>query len=86
MKKLLFKNLVFLARQETCPQVNVVEEVMYRLSSITVRRTDPYRIYTWVGSISGAMAACILIAISLFWHSNSDSISEIMTYVSWVTQ
>jgi hypothetical protein len=49
-------------------------------------KPDPYRAYTWVGATSAAIAACILVAATLFWQSNSDSVSEIMTYVSWVGQ
>jgi hypothetical protein len=86
MKKRNLKDLLSLARQESCPEVCVTDSVMQQLASIRVRCPDPYRAYTWVGSISAAMAACILIAAGLFWQSHSDSISEIITYVSWATQ
>lgn len=86
MKKQTFKNLIFLAQQEPFPKVNVAENVMHRLASISTIRVDPYRAYAWIGSISGALAACILIAVSLFRQASSDPINEIMTYVSWIAQ
>jgi hypothetical protein len=50
------------------------------------KKADPYSAYTWVGEASAAIAACFLIAATMLWQSNSDSVSEIMTYVSWVAQ
>jgi hypothetical protein len=86
MKKQNFKNLILLARQECCPYVDVSDEVISAVSLITRQNTALYRTYTWMGTASAAIAACILIAATLLWQSNSDSVGEIMTYVSWVTQ
>lgn len=86
MKKLIFDNLVSLAHQESPPCVDVADYVMASLSSLTGRDVDPYRAYVWMGMASAAVAACILIASSLFWQSELDSVGEVMTYVSWVTQ
>lgn len=85
MKKQTFKNLVLLAQQETAPTVNVADGVISVLASLSYENTDPYRAYTWVGAASAAIAACILVAASLLWQSNSDSVSEIITYVSWAS-
>jgi hypothetical protein len=86
MKKQTFNNLVSLSQQESPPHVNVADDVISRLASMVYNKPDPYRAYTWVGATSAAIAACILVAATLFWQSNSDSVSEIMTYVSWVGQ
>jgi len=86
MKKQKFENLISLARQESCPHVDVTEEVISALSTVAHRNADFYRTYTWMGTASAAIAACILIAATLFWQSSFDSVNEIMTYVSWVTQ
>ena len=86
MKKRTFNNLVSLAQQESPPHVNVADDVISRLASMVYRKKNPYRAYTWVGAGSAAIAACILVVATLFWQSNSDSVSEIMTYVSWVAQ
>ena len=86
MKNRTFNNLVSLAQQESPPDVNVADDVISRLASMVYRKKDPYRAYTWVGAASAAIAACILVATAIFWQSSSDSVSEIMTYVSWVAQ
>jgi len=86
MKKRTFKNLVSLAQQESPPSVDVADGVISALTAPSYKKTDPYRAYTWVGAASAAMAACILLAATMFWQSSSDSVSEIMTYVSWVAQ
>ena len=86
MKKQTFSNLVSLAQQESAPCVNVADGVISTLTALSYKKIDPYRAYTWVGAASAAMAACILLAATMFWQSNSDSVSEIMTYVSWVAQ
>ena len=86
MKKQTFENLVLLAQQESAPHVSVADAVISTLAAMAYRKADPYRAYTWIGAASAAMAACILLAATIFWQSNSDSVSEIMTYVSWVGQ
>lgn len=86
MKKQTFKNLISLARQESCPPVDVVDDVIAAVSLAARKNTALYRTYTWMGTASAAIAACILIAATFFWQSGSDSVSEMMTYVSWVTQ
>ena len=86
MKKQTFNNLISLARQESCPSVNVTDDVIQTLAALMYKKPDTYRAYTWAGAASAAIAACILIAATMFWQSNSDSVSEIMTYVSWVAQ
>ena len=86
MKKQTFRNLVSLAQQESAPCVDVADGVISTLAAMVYKKPDPYRAYTWVGAASAAMAACILLAATMFWQSSSDSVSEIMTYVSWVAQ
>lgn len=86
MAKQTFKNLVSLARQESCPRVDVADDVIMTLSSLTPREANAYRTYTWAGAASAAIAACIMIAATMLWQSNSDSVSEILTYISWVAQ
>ncbi len=86
MKKRTFKNLISLAQQETAPCVNVADEVVSTLAAMTGRSADPYRAYTWFGAASAAIAACILFAATMLWQSGPDSVSELMTYISWVAQ
>ncbi|MCI0500041.1 MAG: hypothetical protein L0Y36_10275 [Planctomycetales bacterium] len=86
MKKLIFKNLVLLAQQECAPCVDAADAVAASVSSLMGRNADPYRAYVWMGMASAAAAACILIAATLLWQSSSDSVSEVITYVSWVIQ
>ena len=86
MKNRTFKNLVSLAQQESPPRVDVADGVISTLTALSYKKQDPYRAYTWIGAASAAMAACILLAATMFWQSNTDSVSEIMTYVSWVAQ
>jgi hypothetical protein len=86
MKKLTFKNLVSLAQQESPPAIDVTSGVLSALSALNLDNADPYRAYTWFGAASAAVAACILIAVTMFWQSGSDSVNEIMTYVSWIAQ
>ena len=86
MKKRTFENLITLAKQEPVPHVNVTDNVISELKTLTYRRQDPYRAYAWIGTASAAIAACFMFAITMFWQSNTDSVSEIITYVSWVTQ
>ncbi|MCD6174847.1 MAG: hypothetical protein J7K65_03650 [Planctomycetes bacterium] len=86
MKKQTFSNLVSLAQQESPPCVDVADGVISTLAALVHKKPDPYRAYTWIGAASAAMAACILIAATVSWQSSSDSVSEIMTYVSWVAQ
>lgn len=86
MKKRTFEHLVSLAQRDPAPTVDVADRVISTLAQMAYRQSDPYRAYTWAGAASAAIAACILIAATLFWQSNSDSVSEIITYVSWVAQ
>jgi hypothetical protein len=86
MKKRSFDNLVSLAQQEAPPSVNVADDVISTLVSLAHKKQDPYRAYAWTGTVSAAIAACIIVAATIFWQSNSDSVSEIMTYISWVAQ
>ena len=86
MKKRTFDHLVSLAQQETPPRIDVADGVISTLAAMIYKKPDPYRAYTWVGAASAAMAACILVAATMLWQSNSDSVSEIITYVSWVAQ
>lgn len=86
MKKRTFCDLVSLAQQESPPHVNVADDVISTLAGMVYKRPDPYRAYTWVGAASAAIAACILVTATMLWQSNSDSVSEMMTYVSWVVQ
>ena len=80
------KNLIALARQEPAPHVNAANNVIAELKALAHKRQDPYRAYTWIGTASAAIAACFIFAITMLWQSNTDSVSEIITYVSWVTQ
>ena len=86
MKKQTFKKLISLAQQETAPSVNLAEDIVSSISTMTYTSVDPYRAYTWFGAASAAVAACILIAATMLWQTNSDSVNELITYVSWVTQ
>lgn len=86
MKKQTFKNLVSLAQQESPPDINVTNGVLSALTALNLDNEDPYRAYTWFGAASAAIAACILIAVTMFWQSSSDSVNEMMTYVSWIAQ
>lgn len=86
MKKLKFENLLSLAQQEPSPCVDVADKVISALSAVSRQNVSNYRVYTWAGAASAAVAACILVAATMFWQSSSDSVSEIITYVSWVTQ
>ena len=87
MKKIAFHNLISLARQEEIPAVDVADNVIATLSGLTQRvGLDPWRPYLWTGVASAAAAACILVATTFMLQSGNDSVSEMMTYVSWVTQ
>lgn len=85
MKNISFKNLIQSARFEQPPEVDVAAQVLSAIAGISRQNIDPYRAYVWMGAVSAA-AACILIALSLFMQSGTDSVSEMMTYVSWVNQ
>jgi hypothetical protein len=86
MENKKFKNLISLAKQESVPLVDVADNVISVLNALAYKKQDPYRAYTWIGTASAAIAACFIFAITMLWQSNSDSVSEIITYVSWVTQ
>jgi hypothetical protein len=87
MKKIVFQNLVSLARQETPPAVNVADTVIATLSGMAQRTVaDPWCPFLWVGVSSAAVAACILVAAALILQAGNDSVSDMITYVSWVTQ
>ena len=86
MENKTFKNLISLAKQESVPHVDVADNVISTLNTLAYKEQDPYRAYTWIGTASAAIAACFIFAITILWQSNSDSVSEIITYVSWVAQ
>ncbi len=86
MRKIKFHNLVTLAQQDTPPSVDVADGVIAALTGMAQRGGDLYRPYFWMGVASATVAACILIAATLSGQGSQDSISEVMTYVSWVTQ
>lgn len=85
MKKINFNNLISLAQQETAPRVDVADSVLAALSGMSLQ-IEPYRAYLWTGVASAAVAACIVIAAALTLQSGNDSVSEMLSYVSWVTQ
>ena len=87
MKKINFHNLISLAQQEVPPRVDVADSVLVALSGMTQRvAAEPYRAYLWTGIVSAGIAACIVIAATLSLQPGNDSVSEMMSYVSWVTQ
>jgi hypothetical protein len=86
MKRQRLENLISLARLESCPCIDVTDGVLSAISAVIHRNVKYDRTYTWMAAASAAMAACIMIAATFFWQSGTDSVSEIMTYVSWVTQ
>ena len=86
MKKVTFRNLVALARNEPHPDVHVADDVISTLTDMGNRKFDPYRAYAWIGTASASIAAGITIALIISWQSNANSVSEIITYVSWVAQ
>lgn len=86
MKKIAFDNLIMLARQETPPAVNVADRVIVTLSGMAQGAVaDPWRPFLWTG-VASAAAACVLIAATFLLQAGSDSVSDMMTYVAWVTQ
>ncbi|MCE5187324.1 MAG: hypothetical protein LLF76_14490 [Planctomycetaceae bacterium] len=84
MKKRTFNDLVLLARQELLPPVNVADRVIASLTGLGVQTADVYRPYVWMGVASAAIAACIAIAATVAWQGQADSVSEMLTYISWV--
>jgi hypothetical protein len=86
MKKIVFHNLIRLARQEKTPVVDVADNVIATLSGMTQQGIDSYRPYLWTGVASAVVAACILVAATFMLQTGNDSVSEMITYVSWVTQ
>ena len=87
MKKIAFHNLIRLTQQEKVPAVDVADNVIATLAGMTQRAgLDSWRPYLWTGVASAAAAACILVAATFILQSGNDSVSEMMTYVSWVTQ
>jgi len=87
MKKISIHNLISLAQQETAPRVDVADSVLATLSGLTQQAAaEPYRAYLWTGIVSAAVAACIVIAATLTLQGGNDSVSEMLSYVSWVTQ
>ncbi len=85
MKKIDFYNLVSLAQQETPPRVDVADRVLATLCEMT-QQVEPYRAYLWTGVVSAAVAACIVIVATLTLQESGDSVSEMLSYVAWVTQ
>jgi hypothetical protein len=86
MKKLNFDNLVVLAQRDTAAAVDVADGVLAALLAMDQRQTDPYRVYLWMGVASAAVAACVLIAATVSLQNGTDSVSEMITYVSWAAQ
>lgn len=87
MKKINFDNLIARAKQDTPPVVDVADNVIARLTTMAQQAVaDPYRPYVWMSAASAAIAACILIAATLSLQNSSDSVSEMITYVSWIAQ
>ncbi len=83
MKKISLTNLIRTAQNEQPPEVDVAAGVISVLSELSQQTMDPSRAYFWMGAVSAA-AACVLLAMSLLMRSGGDSVSEMMTYVSWV--
>ena len=86
MKRQNFKRLISLAQQERAPSVDVTDGVISTLSTLSRQQTDPYRAYVWASALSVAAAACILVAVTMFRQGQTDSVNEIISYVSWVAQ
>ena len=86
MKKIRLHNLISLARQETPPAVDVADSVLATLSGMAQGAPEPARAYFWTGMVSAAVAAGILIDEAVTLQSGSDSVNEMMSYVSWVAQ
>ncbi|MHC4288625.1 MAG: hypothetical protein ACYTCN_03005 [Planctomycetota bacterium] len=86
MTKRTFSYLVSLAQQDSPPEIDIADSVISTLAHLAQKTPDPYRAYTWISAASAAIAACILIAATALWQSNSDSVSEIINYVAWVAQ
>lgn len=86
MKKRTLKNLISLAQQELAPSVDVTEGVISTLSALSRQYKDPYRTYAWASALSIAAAACILVAVTMFRQEQTDSVNEIISYVSWIAQ
>lgn len=84
MKKKTFNKLVTLARQEIVPVVDVADYVIAQVSTAGMRTVDAYRTYMWMSVASAAAAACIAIAATIAWQSQTDSVGEVLTYISWV--
>lgn len=78
-----FNNLIKRAKQEMAPTVDVADAVIASLASFHTQTVDIYRPYVWVSIASAAAAACIAIAATAAWQSQ-DSVSEMLTYISWV--
>jgi hypothetical protein len=83
MKKTL-NNLIRLAGQETPPSVDVADSVIASLYAARAQTADVYRAYTWISVASAAIAACIAIVAMMAWQQQADSVSEMLTYISWV--
>ncbi len=86
MKKINFHNLISLAQQETAPSVDVADRVLAALLDMAQPAVEPSRAYLWTGIVSAAAAACIVIAAAVTLQSGDDTVSEMMSYVSWVAQ
>jgi hypothetical protein len=83
MKKTL-NNLIWLAKQETPPSVDVADFVLASLHSGRAGTADDvYRAYTWISVASAAVAAGIVLVATMAWQQ-ADSVSEMLTYISWV--
>ena len=85
MKNISLKKLFKNAQNEQAPTVDVAVQVLSAISGMSPQIINPYRAYVWVGAAS-AVAACILLTVSLFMQPQPDAVNEMMSYVSWVTQ
>lgn len=86
MRQINFYNLISLARRETPPSVDVADSVLATLSGMAQVAAEPYRAYLWTGIVSATAAACIVIAATVMLQTGNDSVSEMISYVSWVAQ
>lgn len=85
MKNISLKELFQNAQNEQPPAVDVAVQVLSAISRISPQRINPYQAYVWMGAAS-AVAACVLLTVSLFMQPQTDAVNEMMSYVSWVNQ
>ena len=85
MKNISLKKLFQNAQNEQAPSIDVTVQVLSAISGISPQCVNPYQAYVWMGAAS-AIAACILLTVSLFMQPQTDAVNELMSYVSWVNQ